>query len=46
MSKKKLNPRRIPLDKSSLDPEAIKSEAAKIGLTRAWLLVANALSEL
>ena len=46
MSKKKLNHRRIPLDKSSLDPEAIKSDAAKIGLTRAWLLVANALSEL
>ena len=43
---KKLNPRRIPLDKSSLDPEAIKSEAAEIGLYRAWLLIANGLLEL
>ena len=43
---KKLNPRRIPLDKSSIDPEAIKSDAAEIGLYRAWLLVANGLLEL
>ena len=43
---KKLNPRRIPLNKSSLDPEAIKSDAAEIGLYRAWLLIANGLLEL
>ena len=43
---KKKNPRRIPLDKSTFDLEAIRSEAAEMGLTHAWLLVANALTEL
>ena len=46
MSKKKLNPRRIPLPKSEVDKDKIVEEAMKDDMYHAWLLVATALVDL
>ena len=46
MSKKKLNPRRVPLAKAEIDKDRIVEEAMKDDMYHAWLLVATALVEL
>lgn len=43
--KKKVNPRRIPLSRSSFDEKALLEEAMKDNMTHAWLLVAEPLYE-
>ena len=45
MSKKKVNPRRIPLAGKYVDKDAILEEAVKGKAADAWVLVANALYE-
>ena len=45
MSKKKVNPRRIPLARKYVDKDAILEEAVKGKVADAWVLVANALYE-
>lgn len=40
---KKVNPRRIPLSKKEIDPNAILEEATQSDLYDAWLLVMNTL---
>ena len=41
-----MNPRRIPLSKSTVDKNAILEEATKDDMYRAWLLVVSALLNL
>ena len=43
MSKKKVNPRRIPLPRNAINKDAIIEEAMKDDMAHAWLLVAGPL---
>ena len=45
MKKKKVNPRRIPLAKSTVDKDVIVEEAMKDDMSHALLLVASSLVE-
>ena len=46
MGKKKINPRRIPMAKSSIDRQAITEEATRDNLKQAWIVVASTLVDL
>ena len=46
MAKKKVNPRRVPLPKKTIDKDAIIEEAMKDDMAHAWLLVSSALLDM